>query len=458
MSSCTQWGSKDSYDNIQLGSGTKFSVLYVDIPIFGARFANKVVEGGVRPPNLVSAGFTTGGATTGGAKAAPISIQWDSALYTCDTIFPADTNTPYTCTLSPPWHCPSFVDFWLSIYSDWGDGSFLYVTAISFVDETGTTYSFDATNGNFCRDPTGGQPGTPCDGSTFNDLTFILVGGAFMGTQYSKLVPWFVPDCVFDHPDDAAAVIDVDVGAGLIKTETPVPDEFGWESGEYGGPIPPDCPDTFKPTSDPTNDPTRDPTVDPTIDPTNDPTTDPTTEPTFVPTTDPTTDPTNDPTTDPTTEPTTDPTYEPTVEPTAQPTLYPTFDPTTDPTRDPTSDPTYDPTVEPTVHPTDQPSSTPTKSPTMNPTSNPSLNPSVQPTSSPSSHPTTTNPTVAPTTVPTKSTPGPSIYPTSDPTNDPTVDPTIDPTIDPTADPTNDPTIDPTVQSIQQWIRQMTQQ
>eukprot|EP01083_Nonionella_stella_P290888 989848_1 len=40
MPSCTQWGSKDSYDNIQLGSATKFSALYVDIPIFGARFAN----------------------------------------------------------------------------------------------------------------------------------------------------------------------------------------------------------------------------------------------------------------------------------------------------------------------------------------------------------------------------------------------------------------------------------
>eukprot|EP01083_Nonionella_stella_P276765 940698_1 len=75
MDSCTQWGSKDSYDNIQLGSATKFSALYVDIPIFGARFANKVVEGSVRPPNLISAGFTTGSATTGPSKTIPISIQ-----------------------------------------------------------------------------------------------------------------------------------------------------------------------------------------------------------------------------------------------------------------------------------------------------------------------------------------------------------------------------------------------
>eukprot|EP01083_Nonionella_stella_P276766 940699_1 len=79
MSSCSQWGSKDSYDNIQLGSATKFSALYVDIPIFGARFANKVVEGGVRPPNLVSAGFTTGaGGATGTSKSVPLSIHWDS--------------------------------------------------------------------------------------------------------------------------------------------------------------------------------------------------------------------------------------------------------------------------------------------------------------------------------------------------------------------------------------------
>eukprot|EP01084_Bolivina_argentea_P316922 549438_1 len=97
MSPCTQWGSKDSYDNIQLGSATKFSALYVDIPIFGARFANKVVEGGVRPPNLVSAGFTTGGAITGDAKSIPLSVHWGSALYTCDEILPATTFTPYTC-------------------------------------------------------------------------------------------------------------------------------------------------------------------------------------------------------------------------------------------------------------------------------------------------------------------------------------------------------------------------
>eukprot|EP01083_Nonionella_stella_P070909 190039_1 len=222
MTSCNQWGSKDSYGNIQLGSATKFSALYVDIPIFGARFANKVVEGGVRPPNLVSAGFTTGaGGATGTSKSVPLSIHWDSALYTCDEILPDSINTPYTCTLSDPWHCPSFVDFWLSIYSDWGAGQFLYVAAISFEDETGTMYAFDSTNGNFCWDPASGEPGTPCDGSTFIDVSEISVGGNVMGTQYPKLVPLFVPDCVFNHPDDAAAVIDVDVGAGSITTAIP---------------------------------------------------------------------------------------------------------------------------------------------------------------------------------------------------------------------------------------------
>eukprot|EP01083_Nonionella_stella_P159963 522419_1 len=162
MPSCTQWGSKDSYDNIQLGSATKFSALYVDIPIFGARFANKVVEGSVRPPNLISAGFTTGSATTGPSKTIPISIQWDTGLYTCDTILPASTNTPYTCTLSDPLQCPGFSDFWMSIYSDYSIAELLYVKGISFEDETNTTYAFDSTNGNFCLDPVFPYPIPTC--------------------------------------------------------------------------------------------------------------------------------------------------------------------------------------------------------------------------------------------------------------------------------------------------------
>eukprot|EP01083_Nonionella_stella_P031542 86372_1 len=150
MPSCSQWGSKDSYDNIRLGPATKFTSLYVDIPIFGARFANKVVEGGVRPPILRYAGFTTGTATTGAGKTVPLSVQWDTGLYTCDEIVPGLTNTQYTCRLSKPIHCPATSDFWLSIYSDWNTGNFLFVKEISFVDELGKTYSFDSTNGNFC--------------------------------------------------------------------------------------------------------------------------------------------------------------------------------------------------------------------------------------------------------------------------------------------------------------------
>eukprot|EP01083_Nonionella_stella_P281777 958943_1 len=345
MPSCTQWGSKDSYDNIQLGSGTKFSVLYVDIPIFGARFANKVVEGGVRPPNLVSAGFTTGaGGATGTSKSVPLSIHWDSALYTCDEILPDSINTPYTCTLSDPLQCPGFSDFWMSIYSDYSVAEILQVKEISFVDETSTTYSFDSTNGNFCLDPVFPYPIPTCTDSTYLDVTEVRVGGYVSYVQHQKLVPFFVPDCVFNHPDDVPLPTppDVYVGEGSIKTTTPAPEEFSWESGRYGGPIAPVCPETDKPTSDPTSDPTFDPTVDPTTDPTNDPTADPTTEPTFVPTTDPTVDPTTDPTDDPTTDPTSDPSTDPTS--------YPSADPTEPrPSKAPT---TAEPTPSPTKYPT----------------------------------------------------------------------------------------------------------
>ena len=51
---CNQWRSKQRYNKLALGGDTKFVLLYVDFEIFGTRFANKNIEGGVRPPSLVN--------------------------------------------------------------------------------------------------------------------------------------------------------------------------------------------------------------------------------------------------------------------------------------------------------------------------------------------------------------------------------------------------------------------
>ena len=48
---CDQWGSKLKYNKLALGGDTKFQMLYVDMEIFGARFSDKMIEGGVRPPS-----------------------------------------------------------------------------------------------------------------------------------------------------------------------------------------------------------------------------------------------------------------------------------------------------------------------------------------------------------------------------------------------------------------------
>ena len=49
---CNQWRSKQRYNILAIGGDTKFTMLYVDFEIFGSRFANTIMEGGVRPPSL----------------------------------------------------------------------------------------------------------------------------------------------------------------------------------------------------------------------------------------------------------------------------------------------------------------------------------------------------------------------------------------------------------------------
>ena len=49
---CDQWKSKQKYNVLAIGGDTKFTMLYVDFEIFGSRFANAIMEGGVRPPSF----------------------------------------------------------------------------------------------------------------------------------------------------------------------------------------------------------------------------------------------------------------------------------------------------------------------------------------------------------------------------------------------------------------------
>ena len=49
---CSQWRSKQEYSAIALGGVANFNFLNIDMEIFGSRFANKLIEGGVRPPSF----------------------------------------------------------------------------------------------------------------------------------------------------------------------------------------------------------------------------------------------------------------------------------------------------------------------------------------------------------------------------------------------------------------------
>eukprot|EP01083_Nonionella_stella_P010665 30338_1 len=450
--SCTnRYSSKDSYEAIALGGSSKLSVLYIDIPIYGSRFANQVVEGGVRPPNLINAGFTTGSATTGAGQTVPVSIQWDNGLYTCDQIEPRSTDQPYTCTLSEPLHCPSNNDFWLSIYSNWSTANFLYIKAISFEDETNTKYSF---NGNFCQDPASGATGDTCTDSTYIDMAEIIVGGKFMGMQFPKLVPFFVPDCVFNYPNDPFNNVDVDVGAG----SSPSPTEFGWDQGQYGGPIQPECPVTSEPTMEPTLFPTRSPSSSPTQPPSQSPSFAPSAVPSLPPTSAPSWTPTQSPSRSPTSAPSFSPIFAPTLTPSLAPTESPSSAPTQPPSVTPTETPSRSPSLSPSVAPSNAPSQSPSSSPSFVPSSSPTIGPTTQPTFEPTVEPTINPTSFSPTQLPSNhptQTPSetPTRPPSKAPSQNPSSSPTFDPTVEPSQSPSNVPTKSPSVTPTQSPLR-----
>ena len=51
---CDLYGSKQKYNKLAIGGDTKFTMLYVDFNIFGSRFANTIMEGGIRPPSYIN--------------------------------------------------------------------------------------------------------------------------------------------------------------------------------------------------------------------------------------------------------------------------------------------------------------------------------------------------------------------------------------------------------------------
>ena len=79
---CNQWRSKQKYNGIVIGGNSKFELLYIDLEIFGTRFENGYIEGGIRPPNVVGIGVST---VSNLRFDIDVSIQWDIGFYQ-DTI------------------------------------------------------------------------------------------------------------------------------------------------------------------------------------------------------------------------------------------------------------------------------------------------------------------------------------------------------------------------------------
>ena len=115
---CDQWKSKLKYNKLALGGDTKFELLYVDLEIFIARFANKYIEGGVRPPNLIQYGITTGIKTN--SFPTSFSIQWDTVFYRAGTETPDQTIKEFNWDMAnEPVYCPA--EFWMSIYNPYDE-------------------------------------------------------------------------------------------------------------------------------------------------------------------------------------------------------------------------------------------------------------------------------------------------------------------------------------------------
>ena len=190
---CSQWKSKQKYNELAIGGDSKFELLYIDFEIISNIFYN---EGGVRPPNLIQAGAVS---TTGAASGVKIAIKWDIGLYECTVDQVA--NEPFNCTLSNPVYCPAAEsNFYSSYYYYNGKFVVFEVTDIFWIDELGHQYRF----GNFCQ-----QNPVPyivaldtnncsIDGDPYSVFSPYLVAGSQNFNNFVTAIP---PDCMYDYPD-----------------------------------------------------------------------------------------------------------------------------------------------------------------------------------------------------------------------------------------------------------------
>ena len=231
---CDQWQSKRKYYSLAIGGDTKFELLYIDFKIFGDRFANELLEGGVRPPNLIQAGITQENNHAVGNNI--ISIQWDIGLYQGEVLSPRyQVKKDFLFNISSEEQiefCPGMAsNFWISVYNELSWENFitdtLILSQIIFIDETQRRYTFN----NFCQENgtwryiwwdngTCSDPNLPGYFNAMKDIRaddpqpdIVIVGGrgrcpvfglpspdlgcALPGT----LVPMFIPDCIYDYPD-----------------------------------------------------------------------------------------------------------------------------------------------------------------------------------------------------------------------------------------------------------------
>ena len=146
---------------------------------------------------LMKAGFTISSLRS---VTTQLSIQWDVALYIATIkiastfVYPALTS-PTICQGIPS-------DFWVSIYNN-GSGAPLEIQNIMFTDEANNNYTLD----DFCQQPgswtafgTGPSCTSPFDSYLDPGNGEASVGGFIPGI--TDLIPFFVPQCVFDHPND----------------------------------------------------------------------------------------------------------------------------------------------------------------------------------------------------------------------------------------------------------------
>ena len=220
-SNCDQWKSKAKYNKLALGGATKFELLYVDFEIVNDRYANELIEGGVRPPNLVQYGIDLGyfGGHPSLAQTHPIdfSIQWDTVFYGGAEIIDSHIAQEYIFDVKyESLICPGLPsDFWISIYNDYvnvnEDGT-LTVFGIIFIDETGRRYEFR----NLCQQdgywnrvdfyPACPDPSLAANG--YKQLNVISNSAVIVGgpaQTYAWLVPFILPECIYDYPDDGGA-------------------------------------------------------------------------------------------------------------------------------------------------------------------------------------------------------------------------------------------------------------